>query len=139
MWCTDVAFKQDPNKKARLADLNKTVLIKTVRTLQRRETKLLNEIAKLEHQVNAPEAEIDAVPSLDTVADVRSHLGAVEFGYRAGEKGADNLEMTLHRWAHPIGDADAVVDWDQVERDNSRGPAPGKGQLVGLPFPWEKK
>lgn len=43
-----MAFKQSPNKKARLQDLNKTALIKTVKTLQRRETTLLNKIAKLE-------------------------------------------------------------------------------------------
>lgn len=42
-----MGFKPNPNKKARLEDLSKAALIKTVRTLQRRETKLLNQVTKL--------------------------------------------------------------------------------------------
>lgn len=37
-----------PPKNVRLEDMNKTALVKTVKTLRTRETKLLNRIAKLE-------------------------------------------------------------------------------------------
>lgn len=61
-----MAFKQDPNKRARLEDLSKAVLIKTVRTLQRRETKLLNQVAKLEGAAldSALEANGELIPGV---------------------------------------------------------------------------
>lgn len=127
-----MAFKQNPDKKPRWDELSKAALIKTVKTLSARQTKLLNQIVKLEDQVNLLEAEIDTAPSLDTKADTAASLPAVEFGYRAGEKGVDNLEMTLHKWTNPTG---VHLD-DMLERN---APRPGKGQLVGLPFPWEVK
>lgn len=43
-----MAFKQNPNKKPRWEELSKTALIKTVKTLSARQTRLLNQIAKLE-------------------------------------------------------------------------------------------
>lgn len=43
-----MAFKQDPNKKVRFEDMNKTALVKACKTLSARQTKLLNRIAALE-------------------------------------------------------------------------------------------
>lgn len=44
-----MGFKPNPNKKVRLDELSKAALIKTVKALQRRETKLLNEVERLKH------------------------------------------------------------------------------------------
>lgn len=43
-----MAFKQKPIINARLDQLSKAELIRTVKTLRKRETKLLNQIARLE-------------------------------------------------------------------------------------------
>lgn len=88
-----MAFKQNPDKKPRWEELSKAALIKTVKTLGARQTKLLNQIAKLERVTTA----------VAPLHPASNELSAVEFGYRAGEKGADNLEMTLARWANPSG------------------------------------
>lgn len=109
-----MAFKQNPDKKPRWEELSKAALIKTVRTLSARQTKLLNQIAKLERRP-APGAALD--------------VAAVEFGYRAGEKGADNLEMTLARWINPSG-----VQLDGIlERNASKLPDTKVHKL-----PWEE-
>lgn len=60
-----------PPKNVRLEDMNKTTLVKTVKTLRTRETKLLNRIAKLEGELIALkicEPARDALP-----AELTSH------------------------------------------------------------------
>jgi hypothetical protein len=43
-----MAFKPNPNKKVRWEELSKAELIRTVKQLDKRQTKLLNRIAELE-------------------------------------------------------------------------------------------
>lgn len=135
-----MAFKQNPNKKPRWEELSKTALIKTVKTLNTRQTKLLNQIVKLETQLLALQSRPAGVSALDTESDVRSHLYAVEFGYRAGEKGEWNLEMTLHKWHHPI-----VTPIDVAKIDRRQSVVPTGTQLDDMlehaapAFPWEQK
>lgn len=82
-----MAFKKKAVVNARLDQMSKAELIKTVKTLRTREKALLNQVTKLEG------GQADRL--LNNLAP------AVEFGYRAGEKGVDNLEMTLRKWSVP--------------------------------------
>lgn len=88
-----MAFKQNPDKKPRWEELSKAALIKTVKTLSARQTKLLNQIAKLERDYDAmvklaaslpasvPSPEVAALyrmaplPALDPAIAVRSRNG----------------------------------------------------------------
>lgn len=79
-----MAFKAKPVVNARLDQLSKKELIRTVKTLRGREKKLLDQVTGLQG------AQITNQPV--------NERAAVEFGYRAGEKGVWNLEMTLHKW-----------------------------------------
>lgn len=119
-----MAFKTNPNKlkKGRLVDMSKTALIKTVRTLQRRETTLLNKIARLEG------GQADRL--LDNLAV------AVEVGYRAGEKGVDNLEMTLAKW-HSTGKLEAPTSPRPLMPETDEHDA-YKHHAARF-FPWEPK
>lgn len=116
-----MAFKPDPDKKPRWEELSKAALIKTVKTLSTRQTKLLNQVAKLEREVDALEAEIKEPDTAQPQPRDRTaeHLCAVEFGYRAAAAG-DSMDDTLNKWRNP----GCVEPIERLPHD-------------GRKFPWE--
>lgn len=133
-----MAFKQKPDKKARLEDLNKTTLIKTIKTLQRRETKLLNQVAALTKAQDTL-AGATAVAGLAAVERWAEpvELSAVGFGYLAGEKGEWNLEMTLLQWGRHGRHFEAVRSTPTTDALSSTALDDALEVAPRGRFPWE--
>lgn len=92
-----MAPKTKPVVNARLDQLSKAELIRTVKTLRGREKKLLVQVTELQGQLASEGLKLTNAQGGQADRLIDNLQPAVEFGYRGGEQGW-NLERTLQEW-----------------------------------------